>query len=128
VLIFISWLFNLLPISVQQVMASAGDTIKAGLKATNTEAGLDNTPLPALIGNLIKALLGVVGIIFLVYTIIGGIMYMTDGGDGKKVTKAKDIIKTALIGLIIVVVAYSLTTFVVTTIADATAGGGADKK
>lgn len=121
--------YNALPGFVHNALASeAGKTIKAGLGKTNLVANLDETPLPALIGNLIKALLGVVGIIFLIYTVVGGIIYMTSGDDGKKVTKAKDMIKNALIGLIIIVVAYSLTSFVVETISKATAGGGADKK
>lgn len=105
---------------------TAASVIKKGLTETNAVAGLDQTPLPALIGKLIQALLGVVGIVFLVYTVYGGILYMTAGGDDTKVLKAKKMIMTSVIGVIIIVAAYSLTSFVITTITNATAGGTAN--
>jgi len=41
---------------------------------------------------------------------------MTAGGDEAKVTKAKGILKNAIIGLIIVLAAYIITTFVITNV------------
>ncbi|MBI4713660.1 hypothetical protein HY771_00525 [Candidatus Uhrbacteria bacterium] len=87
--------------------------IQKGLTATNKEAGFGNTSLPVLVGGFIQVLLGVVGIIFLVLAVYAGVLWMTAGGDAKKVTSAKDILRNSLIGIIIIVAAYALTKFVV---------------
>lgn len=39
-------------------------------------------------------------------------MWMTAGGDEQKVTKAKDLITQAVIGLIVVLAAYAITAFI----------------
>ncbi len=103
---------------------SAAEEITKGLQATNKVAGFNNLPLPLLVGGFIQAILGVVGIIFLVLAVYAGVMYMTAGGAPGKVKKAKEILTNSLIGLIIIVAAYALTAFVVEQLAIAT---GSDK-
>jgi len=53
-------------------------------------------------------LLGLVGSIALLFLIIAGVMYMTAGGSEEKITTAKRILTGAIIGLGIVLLAYSL--------------------
>lgn len=77
---------------------------------------------PLLLGKIINVLLGVMGIILVVYIVIAGITYMTAAGDNDKVKKAKAMIQTSVIGIIIIVSAYSIATFVIDQIA--TAAGG----
>lgn len=91
----------------------AAEAIQQGLTATNATAGYSETKLPVLIGNVIQALLGIVGIIFLITTIYAGIMYMTAQGDTGKVDKAKKMITSSLIGLVIIIGAYAFTNFVI---------------
>lgn len=84
-------------------------------------AGLDDAAsgtysqgsLADFIGKLISALLGTVGLVFLVLTIYAGILYMTAMGEGDKVKKAKNMLTQALLGLVIIIGAYALTSFVV---------------
>ena len=64
------------------------------------------------VGGVVGIVLSFVGIIFLVLTIYAGIMWMTAQGDTGQVTKSKDLLINALIGLIIITAAYSITTFV----------------
>lgn len=99
---------------------SAAEEINKGLQATNKVAGYSNLSLPLLVGGFIQVLLGVVGIIFLVLAVYAGVLYMTAGGDPKKVTSAKDILRNSIIGIIIIVAAYALTQFVVDQIMVAT--------
>lgn len=61
---------------------------------------------------VINIFLGLMAIIFLILLIIAGFNYMNAEGDDKKVTKAKDTIRTAIIGIIIVTMAYAITYFV----------------
>lgn len=65
-----------------------------------------------IVGSVIKILLSFLGVIFLVLLIYGGYLWMMDRGEEALAKKAKDIIKNAIIGLIIVLAAYAITNFV----------------
>lgn len=84
-----------------------------GLANTAGAAGLKQAPLPTVIGTIIGYALSFIGIIFLLLMIYGGILWMTSFGNEQKVTKAKDLIIGAVIGLVIVLAAYAITNFVV---------------
>lgn len=64
------------------------------------------------VGSIVGLILSFVGIIFLVLTIYAGLMWMTAMGNSAQVDKAKDLLINAFIGLIIVTIAYSITSFV----------------
>ncbi len=68
--------------------------------------------LATSIATVIKAVLALVGTIFLVMTIYAGIMWMTAQGNEETVTKAMGVLKAAVIGLVIVMSAYAITYFV----------------
>lgn len=73
-----------------------------------------DTALSERVGGVIRIAMTLVGTIFLALTVYAGILWMTASGNEEKVTKATGILKMSTIGLIIVVAAYSITTFVVT--------------
>ena len=102
---------------------SVGDT---GLKNTAKTAGLptNETSLPVLIGTLLSGLLSLVGVIFLVIIVWGGFLWMTARGNDQQVEKAKQLITSAVIGLIIIAGGYAITNFVLTAIITATTGSG----
>lgn len=64
------------------------------------------------IGFMIAGLLGFVGAIFLILIIYGGILWMTAGGNEEQIKKARKYIINATIGLVIVVLANLITTFI----------------
>lgn len=70
------------------------------------------TALLARVGGIVGLALSFVGIIFLVLTVYAGIMWMTAQGNSGQVDKAKDLLINAVIGLIIISAAYSITIFV----------------
>lgn len=70
--------------------------------------------LPALIGKLINVFLSVLGIVFVVMVVYAGYLWMTDAGEGAKVKKAKGLLGTAIIGIIITIAAYAISNFVIT--------------
>lgn len=83
--------------------------------AFRNKAGFENTDetgVAMVISQFILGFLGLLGIIFIVLLVIAGQKWMTAGGEEQKVNEAKDTIKRAIIGLIIVVSAYSITYFV----------------
>ena len=90
-----------------QVDLSQDIAAKSGYKAGVTEGTLSET-----VGKIIKAVLGLLGTVFLALTVYAGVLWMTAAGEEEKVTKATGILKTSVIGLIIILAAYSITYFV----------------
>ena len=72
-----------------------------------------------LVTNLIQWVVGIGGVVAAVFVVGGGIMYITSTGDPNKLQTAKNVIKYALIGLIIVALAEIITGFMANTITNA---------
>lgn len=70
------------------------------------------TNLYSKISNYITVVLSFLGVIFLIIMIYAGYLWMTAEGDKGQVDKAKKMITQAVVGLIIVVSAYTITAFV----------------
>ena len=67
-----------------------------------------------IIAIIIKGFLSLLGVIFIILILIGGYNWMTAAGEEEKIKKAKDTLRRAIIGLLIVVSAYAITYFVFT--------------
>jgi type IV secretory pathway VirB2 component (pilin) len=67
--------------------------------------------LQTKVGQIIGTVLGLVGTIFLILIIYAGITWMTSQGNEQQVTKAKNLLISAIIGIIIVFAAYAITSF-----------------
>lgn len=76
-----------------------------------------------IIGGLLNAILGLLGLVLFVMFIYGGFLWMTAGGNTEKVKQAKDILLNAIIGLIILVAAFAISTYVVSLLSQALVGG-----
>jgi len=77
-----------------------------------------------IILNIVKIFLGLLGIIFMILMILAGYKWMTAGGNEDKVKEAKSQISTAIIGLVIIFMAYSVAHFVTKYIYEATEASG----
>ncbi|HEY8992705.1 MAG TPA: hypothetical protein VIM37_02535 [Candidatus Microsaccharimonas sp.] len=66
-----------------------------------------------LIATIVNVLLFIIGAIAVIMIIIGGIMYATSAGDAGQVTKAKNTILYAVVGLVVAFLAYAIVNFVV---------------
>jgi uncharacterized membrane protein len=74
-------------------------------------------------GVLIKAariLLMVVGVVSVIFIIIGGVQFVSSTGDPAKVSRARDTIIYALVGLVVAIVAGSIIQFVLTNLYEKT--------
>lgn len=80
------------------------------------------------IGFLIQAVLSMLGVVFLILMAYAGYTWLMARGEEAEVEKAQKIIIAAVIGLIIVVAAYSITTFVVPKILNKTTGSGSESE
>ncbi|HLD27911.1 MAG TPA: pilin [Patescibacteria group bacterium] len=64
-------------------------------------------------GNVIGLVLGFLGVVFLFLVVYSGVQWMTAGGNEEKITKARNRMIQAAIGVAIIAMAYALTNFVV---------------
>lgn len=113
--LFIIILFISLLVQAQFGQASTKGDMYLQLENAAKPFGLDSTDelsLAGIIQIVISAFLGLLGIIFIVLIIYSGYNWMMAGGSEEKVTLAKDTLTRAVIGLIIIVAAYSITYFV----------------
>lgn len=75
-----------------------------------------NTSPQVLIGNIINAVMGVVGSIALLMFIFGGLTWMLSGGSAEKVKKGRDILMWSAIGLVVIFSSYAIVYFLITKI------------
>jgi phage shock protein PspC (stress-responsive transcriptional regulator) len=90
-----------------------GGTLSTGVAKTAgySTNNVDQYTLSATVGRIIKIALSFVGTIFFALAVYAGFLWMTAQGNEDKVEKATKIIRTAVVGMIIVLAAYSITTF-----------------
>jgi heme/copper-type cytochrome/quinol oxidase subunit 2 len=120
--LFVSTLLSLiLIVSALPVFAQIEGLENFG-KAADYVADTSATPKdPAeIVGGLISTVLSVLGIIAVVLIIYAGFIWMTAAGNTEKIDKAKKILGNAVIGLIIILMAYSITYFVTRSLLNAT--------
>jgi len=108
ILIFIFLIgFLVSPLTVSAQFGQASSKLDAVAKGTGLTSSFEGS-----ISTIIIGVLSLAGTIFLVLTVYAGILWMTASGNEEKVTKAKDIVTQAIIGLAITLGAYAITAFV----------------
>ena len=104
-------LFFIVPVRA----SGLGDLINAQLNAGVDSAGYDRsnaTDLRILLPNLIQLALSMLGIVYMILIFMAGYNLITARGEEEKVLKAKGTLRRSTIGLIVVLLAYSISSFV----------------
>lgn len=70
--------------------------------------GLPEGNLPSLIAQIVKTSLLLVGVIALAFVVYGGFRYITSRGDEREVEEAKNTITYAVIGIVVIGLAYAI--------------------
>ena len=78
--------------------------------------GASETSLAETIAKVIRAVLGLLGVIFIALIIYAGFMWLTSAGNEDRIKKAKMIIVAAIIGVAIILFAFIITNFVFNTL------------
>jgi len=117
--------FLIVPVAFAQTTSSSDlvGTMEGPAQAMQSTAGFGEFSLNSIIAAIIKIILSFLAIIFLVLLIFSGYRWMTAAGNEEAVTKAKHTIKTSIIGLVIVLMAYSITYFIFTELPFTGTGG-----
>lgn len=75
-----------------------------------------------LIAQIIRVVLGFLGILAVIIVLYAGFKWMTSGGNEETVGDAKKMLIAGLIGLVIIIFAYAIANFVINQIIDVTNG------
>ena len=98
------------------------------LNATAGVAGLagGETDLAIIAGKIVSIVIGFLGVIAVIIILIGGFKWMTSGGDSEKIKSARQLMTNGIIGLVIIVLAYAIASFVIDKlqIITSSSGGG----
>jgi hypothetical protein len=108
-------LFALLLVPVFALNAQAPDGWYTNMGDKDLYLDEDLSPREAAVG-LINLVLSFLGLVAVVIVLIGGFKWMTAGGNEEKVGSAKKLLIGGLIGLVIVLLAWGISSWVLQTI------------
>lgn len=115
-------LFSLIfGLSLLVPQANVSSQVDIGLEY-GKETGLGYADPRLTAATIIRSALGILGIITTVIIMYAGFKWMTAGGNEDDVATAKKMITAAVVGLIIIMSSYSITTFVISSLYKSTAG------
>ncbi|PIS04868.1 MAG: hypothetical protein COT81_04405 [Candidatus Buchananbacteria bacterium CG10_big_fil_rev_8_21_14_0_10_42_9] len=99
----------------ENIFGNALDLISKSDIGVGTDITSENAEARAarLIGGAITTFISVLGVFFVILAVYAGFVWMNARGRDEEVQRAKDILRTAIIGLIIILLAYSITNFIV---------------
>lgn len=116
--------FLVLPCLVFAEISSPSERMQSVGQEEGPFKSTDEASVGDILATVIKAALSFLAIIFIIIIIINGYKWMMAGGNEDKVKTAQQAIKNAIIGLIIVIAAYSITYFVFDVLSVMGGGGG----
>ncbi|MEK7072570.1 MAG: hypothetical protein AAB969_03300 [Patescibacteria group bacterium] len=95
------------------VLVSAQGNLNLGLENA-AQIGLGDRDLKDSINSIIQLILSFLGILAVIIILWGGFIWMTAAGDEAKVDKAKKLIISGIVGIVIILAAYIIANFVIT--------------
>lgn len=122
--------FSILTVFVPVDSIQAGsleNTVTNQMQAASGR-GEETVPPQVFIARIIKVVLGLVGTVFLVLLLMSGYWLVTSRGRSEQIKKARKTALRAVVGLIIIIMSYSVTLFVTEGIQQAALEGDIQQK
>lgn len=112
--VFVSVIFIGAALSPQlaQAQRKTFDDAQDSLNTVIPETGITEGDLDNQAATVVKAILAAMALVFFGLMVYSGVVWMTARGEEDRITKARETIIAATIGLIIVVSAYAITNLV----------------
>lgn len=99
---------------MKQLLTQLAQTIPTGSDPNSTTTvNIPTTSGATLLGNGLNLMYFVAGVVAIIVIIIAGIMYVSSSGDAGRVAKAKNLLTYSIVGLVIVLVAFVVTNFII---------------
>lgn len=115
------FLVSILSTNAQILDSGVVEKMNENTRVVQDQAGYDpDLTLGTVVATIIKGFLGLLGVIFIILILLAGYNWMTAAGDEEKIKKATNTIRSAIIGLLIIIAAYSITYFVFRNLPSAT--------
>lgn len=120
---YVGVLVSLFLLWVGRVAALTAPVLENLNNASNLAWGA-NAPrsIGGIVAQIILAVLGLLGVIFVVLLTYGGFLWVTSAGEEDKVKKATGLIFNSIIGSLIVIAAYAITYYVLRKLSGALGG------
>ena len=99
-------------------------TDKEALAAAGCPTGEEDAKIGDVAKNIINVVVTVLGLVAVLFVVIGGVNYTTSQGDPQKTKKARDTFLYAILGVILAVLAYTIVNFVISGITGSGSGSG----
>lgn len=89
-------------------------SVKSGLEQIANQSGLNiaGSDVATIIGNIIGTAMSFIAVLFFILMLYGGVRWMVSRGNDEEAKKALDTIIATVIGMVIVISAYAITSFV----------------
>lgn len=107
-------------------------SVAAGIDAASQGTGLQNfchgnfqSCVESIVGGVVNIVLSLVGIILLGYTLYAGFLWMTSGGEKDQAEEAMKMIRQAVIGLLIVIMSFVISSYVLSALGNISQGRAA---
>ncbi len=125
-LIVIFFVLTAMSVAVNFALAQGADNLLWG--GTQNEVGntigLGSEDPRILAAKIIRVFIGFLGIIAVGLIMYAGFLWMTSGGEESRITKAKQVLRNAVIGLAIILLSFGIVTFILSKFLGATRVGG----
>jgi len=99
-------------------LASAAHA-QVSLDLPSNFAGFSTQDLKVTIENIVRIIVGFLGIITVVIILAGGFKWIASGGNEDKIAEAKKLISAGVVGLVVVLAAYAIASFVINSLSAA---------
>ncbi|MFH1111499.1 MAG: Ig-like domain-containing protein, partial [Patescibacteria group bacterium] len=98
----------------------------AGLDEFGVSTNLGNQPLIETVANIINIILGLLGVIAIGIILYGGWLWLTSRGNEEQIAKAKKVLSSGLIGLVIILTSFAIASFIFSKLLEATGSDDGD--
>lgn len=105
-------------------LSASAQTTSFSIEDIGSSIGLGSADLRQTVINILQWVLGILGLVAVSFIIYGGVLWMTANGRQERIDKAKRVILSAVIGLVIVLIAWAIVLFVARFITGSTGGSG----
>lgn len=115
--ITLSFIFNLstscvFAAATKDINFNSGEAAVILQEVTKTTGQDQIKSVPDVLSKIIRIFLGLSSTIFLIFLVSGGLSYLGSAGNIEKIKDSFNLIKTGIIGLAVILLAYSITAFV----------------